>query len=179
MKNLNVILRCAVLIAFMIAMPMLALPPVADSVGSTMRQLLASNDSQFILAENVQGQTELGIYSHDSLIVPHRETSIQQVTAVEVTTPKEITSTKAEKVLALRMAEVSRRLEYWGSTDYALEQVGDDEPKYRFSCRVPLNTGSPYSKSFEAIDVDPYVAMNRVLARVESWRSVQTAKSDM
>ena len=44
------------------------------------------------------------------------------------------------------------------------------QPNFRFYCNMPLAGNPAYTRAFQTTAEDPLVAMERVLASVESWR---------
>lgn len=177
MKFSSMGLRCGVLLAFLVGMPLLALPPIADNIGSLPQLLFQSASPRFEIAQVKASprEQETAAAAGVNLVAPktafetHEKPTVQQVS---VETPVSATQHR-DVVLNQRIAEVSNRLKRFGGTDCALEQVDAPEPRYRFACKVPLADNSPYSRPFEAVERDPYVAMNRVLMRVEGWRNAQ------
>ncbi len=68
-------------------------------------------------------------------------------------------------------AYIQQRLRALGVTDYLLETWGMEGEFYRFYGRATVGGNPDHSRYFEATDRDPFEAMIRVLADVESWRA--------
>jgi hypothetical protein len=68
-----------------------------------------------------------------------------------------------------RLAEL--RLRSLGATKYTLETWGPDNNRYRFACKMAIAGNPNANQLFQAIEDDPWVAMQSVLHQVEEWRS--------
>ena len=67
---------------------------------------------------------------------------------------------------------IQRRLRQLGATYYLLEAWGS-EGQYRFYCKIAIGGNPNFNRYFEATDVDPIMAMMKVLAEVEAWRTAR------
>ncbi len=65
------------------------------------------------------------------------------------------------------------RLRELGATHYTLETWGSDNNRYRFVCKMAIGGNPGVNRYFQAIEDDPWRAMNAVLQQVETWRSQQ------
>jgi hypothetical protein len=68
-----------------------------------------------------------------------------------------------------RRAEI--RLRELGATHYMLETWGPDNNRYRFVCKMAIGGNAEVNRYFQAIDENPWQAMETVLRQVEDWRS--------
>ena len=68
-----------------------------------------------------------------------------------------------------RQAEM--RLRELGATHYMLETWGPDNSRYRFVCKMAVGGNAEVNRYFQAIDDNPWQAMQSVLAQVEQWRA--------
>jgi len=68
-----------------------------------------------------------------------------------------------------RRAEM--RLRELGATHYMLETWGPDNNRYRFVCKMAIGGNAEVNRYFQAIDENPWQAMETVLRQVEDWRS--------
>jgi hypothetical protein len=64
-----------------------------------------------------------------------------------------------------------QRLRELGATHYLLETWGPDNNRYRFACKMALGGNTAVNRYFQAIDDDPWRAMESVLQQVEQWRA--------
>ena len=65
------------------------------------------------------------------------------------------------------------RLRELGATHYTLETWGSDNNRYRFVCKMAIGGNPGANRYFQAIEDDPWRAMNAVLQQVEAWRAQQ------
>lgn len=68
-----------------------------------------------------------------------------------------------------RQAEM--RLRELGATHYMLETWGPDNSRYRFVCKMAVGGNAEVNRYFQAIDDNPWQAMQSVLAQIEQWRA--------
>ncbi len=79
----------------------------------------------------------------------------------------------AENSAGKSAGELSRRFERLrelGANYYLLETWGEDSGLFRFHCKMAVGGEHRQSRHFEATAADPLVAVDTVLAQVESWR---------
>jgi hypothetical protein len=72
-----------------------------------------------------------------------------------------------------RFTFLEQRLRALGATHYLLETWGQEGQLYRFQCQMAIGRTVGMTKYFEATDTSPFVAMERVLREVETWRARQ------
>ncbi len=70
-----------------------------------------------------------------------------------------------------RFTYMEGRLRDFGATYYLLERLANGGDRYRFFCQLPLAGNPGPTRNFEATDIDPLRAMNRVVEQVEAWRA--------
>jgi hypothetical protein len=68
-----------------------------------------------------------------------------------------------------RRAEM--RLRELGATHYMLETWGQNNSRYRFVCKMSVGGNAEVTRYFQAIDDNPWQAMQTVLEQVEDWRT--------
>jgi hypothetical protein len=74
------------------------------------------------------------------------------------------TDTSALTMLLTRLAEL-------GGTDPALEPWGNSGNLYRFRCRATLTDSPQVTRHFEAVAAEQLVAVENVVAKIQSWRA--------
>jgi hypothetical protein len=73
-------------------------------------------------------------------------------------------------IASAQFRDIQERLREWGATYYVLESWGNDQPLYRFYCKMAVGKSDDYVHCFEATHADPFQAMVQVLRQVEAWR---------
>lgn len=68
-----------------------------------------------------------------------------------------------------RLQEIRDRLEQLGADYILVETAGDG--RYRFHCRMLVDSRSPFTRPFEATSSDLLAAGEEVLRAVEAWRA--------
>lgn len=68
-----------------------------------------------------------------------------------------------------QFAYIQDQLRRLGATYYLLESWGNDQPLYRFYCKMAVGGNASYTRYFEATDASPLQAMALVLRQVETW----------
>jgi hypothetical protein len=74
-----------------------------------------------------------------------------------------------------RLSLIHQELETLGA-EYILLDEAEDGGSYRFHCHVRLDANSTATRQFEAEAADPVGAAEKVLADVTSWRSAAAAR---
>ena len=77
-----------------------------------------------------------------------------------------------------RFAYIQDQLRRLGATYYLLESWGDEQPLYRFYCKMAIGGNAGYTRYFEATDANPLQAMVQVLREVEAWRNGKNLPAD-
>jgi hypothetical protein len=93
-------------------------------------------------------------------------TDAKSAPAVGQITAAPLPATGDEK---FRLAEL--RLRDLGATYFVLQTWGEDNGRYRFACKMAIGGNPNANRLFQAVDDDPWRAMNNVLHQVEEWRS--------
>jgi hypothetical protein len=75
-----------------------------------------------------------------------------------------VTNTSSLTMLLTRLAEL-------GGIDPALEPWGTSGNLYRFRCRAALADSPQITRHFEAVAAEQLVAVENVVAEVQSWRA--------
>jgi len=68
-----------------------------------------------------------------------------------------------------RLQQIRLRLEELGA-DYVVVETTDNSGRFRFHCRMLVESQSRFTRPFEAISADPLAAGEQVLREVEAWR---------
>jgi hypothetical protein len=74
-----------------------------------------------------------------------------------------------------RLQEIRRRLEQLGA-EYVIVETTDGSGRYRFHCRMRVDSESQFTRPFESIANDPLAAGETVLQNVEAWRTAATVR---
>jgi hypothetical protein len=189
-------LRALLLIGFVIAMPVLALPPVAQRVDELLYGPPPDDFGQPGEAPPLQDPIPLAAAQHVAPLghleqgpaaeylaaaYPPRPQGLDAVGvgspvlaptpafAPEATVPAHNTSEPAvtESTIA-RLHEIRQRLEQLGAEYVVVETTGGGS--YRFHCRMLVDARSRFTRPFEATLGDPLAAGEEVLRAVEAWR---------
>ena len=183
-------LRGLFLLGFVVAMPLLALPPVARWMDERLygvapldfgRPPLAVSGTPApppLLAERVVP----AIYdeaspatAHRGLDTPPTPPALAPVPAfAPVAPPAEPAplhpETKIDERVIARLQQVRQRLEELGA-EYVMAETVDNGARYRFHCRMLVDERSRFTRPFEATLFDPVAAADQVLREVETWRT--------
>jgi hypothetical protein len=76
-----------------------------------------------------------------------------------------------------RLSSLYSRLEELGTSKPQLSSWGIDGRMYRCQCRAALADNSSAARHFEAVAVEPFAAVQQLLAKVEAWRLTQRSNS--
>jgi hypothetical protein len=184
-------LRALFLLGFVVAMPVLALPPVARWLDELMygaapadfgRPPLAAapaNQPPPLLAERVVP----AIYDEPSpsatprgLDAPPAPPALTPVPAFAPLAPASepagslAPEPKIDERVIVRLQQVRQRLEELGA-EYVIAETVNGGARYRFHCRILVDARSRFTRPFEATSFDPVAAADQVLKEVETWRS--------
>ena len=181
-------LRALFLLGFVVAMPVLALPPVARWLDERLygaaptgfgRAPLAAATASAppLLAERVVPAVydEASPVSPRGLDAPAAPPALAPVPAFARVAPAleapagPLPEPKIDERVIARLQQVRQRLEELGAEYVMAETV--DGARYRFHCRMLVDDRSRYTKSFEATSFDPVAAADQVLRDVETWRT--------
>lgn len=189
MSRISLLWRSLFLIAFLVAMPILALPSVARRLddylyGHEESPLIAETTNP--LAEEPNGDGIAQATFEVSIEPPASRTSVKQERGLDAAvaapppmaaTPEfqQPTSSADEESLSIPtdLRIVRQRLQDLGA-DYILLEA-DESGQHRFHCRMLVSAGSEETESFEATGADAAKVAQQVLKAVEDWRSSQLA----
>jgi len=157
-ETLLVLLRGGVLLAFLIVMPIIALPVVGRSYDA------------WLLGEANSGvRDEHPLAGEDALQpAPFAPREIAADSPSSRPNPEPPRTGAGD-----RFEAVSRRLKELDVEYMRLEAADARGEQFHFHCHVPLGNETTYSRPFEALAADPVAAMERVLAEVEAWRAAR------
>ena len=174
---ISVTVRMILMLVFLAAMPVLALPVVNAWIDNRLFGLASD------AITTAPPDSKLAADSHQ-----HRETlpgplrkPVDHAAPSSPLTPDEKIGEPAlakafsrlpptePQVDSVRYAAVQQRLQELGVDYFVLEKSLDAAPSYRFHCRIAVPGSHVYARPFEVQDADPLQAMERALADVESW----------
>lgn len=181
-------MRMAVVLGFLLCMPILAIPAVLDTVDGlwTSAHTLAAGAIQSGLS-NLADETEVAASRQTvamidlsqkgtSVVADQQDTRIRALAEGRLDVASGRQRSEPERVKLLppvqagqRMDEICRDLQRLGATRLHLERIGSHEQSYHFQCVMPVPDTGIYELPFSATDPDPVRAMERVLAKIEGW----------
>lgn len=85
----------------------------------------------------------------------------------------EVSAGRPAEVATAEFSALEDRLRELGATHYRLETWGSNGELYRFRAMVAVGARSTHNRYFEASDIVPLKAAERVVAQVERWRAGQ------
>ena len=150
--------RLAVVLAFLIGMPMLAVPRVQEALG----EVFAPDEEP--LEEPIDDSSQIDLRPADELDQIVRQEPIESLAELEVVGG----DLSTDVAPASEIEQCKQRLIDLGATYMVLERVGVDGSRYRFTCQLPVAAGSPYRRKLYAIDADPVQAMAKVQREIET-----------
>lgn len=185
-SSLTLALRLAVMLVFLVSMPVLAIPqvnawadrvifgaskPVPSQANLAVTKSPPRNEVPVLaIARHAPGEATStpGSGRSDALVARN-----DQFKAIENPEPSNSIQRLTPTVDALdheRFHSIQLRLQKLGVDYLVLEQQASGEsPEFRFHCRIPVPGSAAYSRPFEARDASPLRAMQVVLAEVETW----------
>jgi len=188
-------LRALFLLGFVVAMPVLALPPVArwmdellyglppsdfarppmsaspSKAKEVIPPLAADPVSHAGFAEAGPAAVGQGSRGLESSSTPPPLTPLPSF--APLVPPQPVATeleTKIDERTMAQLQEVRRRLEELGA-EYVVVETIDGSGQYCFRCRMLVDPQSRLPHRFEATAADPIAAAQQVLRAVESWRS--------
>jgi hypothetical protein len=184
-------LRALFLLGFVVAMPVLALPPVArwfDELlygppptnfgippaasrpiqevvqpATAERDSPAGFDAQGLAASAHASQRPSDAVAPPPLLMP------QAPFAPPANQEKIEQPSKIDEQTIVHLQQVRQRLEELGA-EYVIVETIDGSGKYRFHCRMLVDAQTRFTRAFEATSTDPIAAADQVLREVEGWR---------
>lgn len=97
------------------------------------------------------------------------------ITALEPTAENHANGAAPATPAINRFSEIQERIKALGSTYILLESIGGDRQQFRFHCDFAPLGDDASAERFEAIDANPLVAMERVLAQAEEWSAARVS----
>ncbi|HMC11504.1 MAG TPA: hypothetical protein VKH44_09450 [Pirellulaceae bacterium] len=186
-------LRAIFLLGFVIAMPVLALPPVARRIDELLygpppsdfgRPPAAAPLREEIVEPKATAQVSPARYEDSSPAAPALTMGRFEGTAAApalapspqfapASLPPSAAAAPApesidERTIS-RLQQIRERLEQLGA-EYVIVET-QDSGRYRFHCRMLVDQNSRFTRPFEASSFDPVAAGHQVLRDVEAWRT--------
>jgi hypothetical protein len=190
-------LRALFLLGFVVAMPVLALPPVARRIdgwlygppptefgrppaGAPLTEELAQPqaagrvaptrfDEPSPAAPVVATSGFAGAISPPSL-APTPQFVLPSPPATSALSPAP--ESRIDERTITRLQQIRQRLEHLGA-EYVMVET-QDGGRFRFHCRMLIDQRSRFTRPFEASSFDAIAAGEQVLRDVESWRTAGT-----
>ncbi len=180
-SSILVTIRTLIVLTLLLAMPLLAIPVVGNYVSS----LWTGVAPESLSPEEVAGHEPPAWTVADTRSPRHSATQPAGETAMNVSTvyhPKSTGMDLRETEIASGprtplqsqpssnsyLQQVHHRLKGLGASYIRLETIGTTSLQYRFHVEFPVGD-SVYARTFQRTAADPAVAMERVLADVQSW----------
>jgi len=193
-------LRAVLLIGFVIAMPILALPAVARRLDDWIYGPPPSENAISPLKSELQQVIEPQVAEraspasfdeidpsvtrrqpHEGLDAPSPTppllNPLPAFPPLVSTSQPESTSPATEPSISplsdaavARLQQIRGELERFGA-DYIVLETTDGSGNYRFHCDLRVDEQTRYTRGFEAVSTDPLAAAERVLAEVSAWRT--------
>jgi hypothetical protein len=187
-------LRAVFLLGFVVAMPVLALPPVARRIdellygpsptdfgrapaAAPVAEELSPPESPHPVAPSrwdeqspAAGSIATSSFSapiSPPALAPTPQFSLTSPPAGNAATPA--AEPKIDERTIARLQQIRQRLEQL-KADYVLVESLDGG-RYRFHCRMLIDERSRFTRPFEAISFDAVAAGEQVLRDVETWRA--------
>jgi len=190
-------LRAVFLLGFVIAMPVLALPPVARRIDTLLYGPAPTGFGQppgAAAAATAPPTSEALEPKHVSAVSPTRfdePSPAAQVAAAGFESPAAPPPPQAPPQFAMpspspaatsgsteaaplderimeRLQQIRQRLEHLGA-EYVVVET-QDSGRYRFHCRMLVDERTRFTRPFDATSFDPVAAGQQVLRDVEAWR---------
>jgi hypothetical protein len=195
LRSLSVTIRTFAIFAFLLAMPLLAYPPVTNWLERILADVPAGLEAAWASCQTLggvgaapNGRPSGATLAHRQPArpaqrpAPVREPSLQ-FAPESWPTPGAETATRArasDPAVFRQISNTPASQENGPALRHRLEQLGAEKMVFesvdaggcRFRCEVPLADNSVYRKPFEAIGDDPLQAMQRVESAVMSWHGI-------
>ncbi|MBC8355675.1 MAG: hypothetical protein H8E66_27165 [Planctomycetes bacterium] len=151
----------AVVLAFLIGMPLVAVPQVSEHLRGISRTTGGGD------AISHQQSVPQPLQTDDANKLDERDATITTLAADRIQLPS-IPPNTADVTATIE--ELKAELVEAGVSYMVLEKIGIDSAKYRFRIDLPVAEGSAYRKRFQVIDDAPDGAMRRALAELQQWQ---------
>lgn len=191
--------RSIVLVAFLVGLPMLAIPWVSQQLDANIYGLDKKSVPELIVTTGPQ-RTQEPLHTGDvsparfdeSLIEreperPPEPTGLDAVVSAPplLSAPPTFASRVPTRALADAAAleplayvqQVRQKLEDLGAQYVVLEEL--EAGQYRFSVQMQVSPRQPQVQPFVAVAADPVTAARTVLADVETWRTAALPNSNL
>jgi hypothetical protein len=178
-------LRAIFLLGFVVAMPLLALPPVARQIDELLYGPPPANIGQPPAkrpAPSAGLNSDAPTLSQSAVTMSDRASRpiaafaestspplLSTIPPFEPPAPAPADESKIDDRTIARLQQIRQRLEELGADHVIVETQGSG--LYRFQCQMLVDERSRYTRPFEASGVDPIGAGERVLEAVENWRA--------
>jgi hypothetical protein len=185
-------LRAVFLLGFVVAMPVLALPPVARRIDELLYgpppadfgrpPAAAAPLSEELTQPKAAAPLSPPRYEEPSPAAwalanspvepPATAPNLSPAAHFEVpstTAPARAPETKVDEQTIARLQQIRDSLEKLGAEYVVVE--AQESGRFRFHCRMLVDAKSRFTKPFEASSFDPIAAGQQVLRDVESWRA--------
>jgi hypothetical protein len=187
-------LRAVFLLGFVVAMPVLALPPVARRIDALLygpppidfgRPPIAAPPLEELTQPKVTGPIAPALFDEPSpAVATVAVATLQQSTSPPPLPPTPqfappspppanaappTPETRIDERTIARLQQIRQRLEELGA-DYVIVET-QNGGRFRFHCRMLLDSQSRFTRPFEASSFDPIAAGDQVLREVEQWRA--------
>lgn len=160
-QTLSITIRLLVVLAFLLGMPLFAVPQVSERLTGIMRGELALPDLDHSRIDVYKGTA-------DEIGAPELDTAVTMLASDRMPSPP--MPPNPETLTATIQALKSEFVEA-GASYMVLEKIGTTDVKYRFQFDVPVAVGSGYKKRFQVIDEAPDEAMRLALSELHQWRT--------
>lgn len=178
-------IRLAVTLAFVVSMPVLAIPQVNEHfdrfvfgkrvpavVAKGFRDLTLGDAGELSMAVESVNDWNHAAGQRSSLVSAAKtagDTATDREKAIVRSAPARSLTPAEEGISNEEFNQLQSRLQRLGVEYFVLEKFPEKELVYRFHCLVAVPGSAAYSRPFEAHDSKPLRAMQRVLSDVESW----------
>ena len=184
-------LRAVFLLGFVVAMPVLALPPVARRIDELLygpppadfgRPPVAAPLAEELIQPKAPAPLSPPRYDEPSPAAwalanspvepPANTPNLSPAAHFEVpstTAPARAPEPKVDEQTIARLQQIRASLEKLGTECVVVE--AQESGRFRFHCRMLVDSNSRFTKPFEASSFDPITAGQQVLRDVESWRA--------
>jgi hypothetical protein len=155
------VIRTAIVLAFLLGMPLVAVPQFSEQLHGL---LLAQHETRL---------------ANPPRSIPDPSQPVGEVTSAQrgttITTlaadhaPHSLIGLSADGLVAT-IEGLKAEFVAAGVTYMALERVETGSPHYRFRFDMPVAAGSAYRRRFQVVDDAPDEAMRKALAELRQWR---------
>lgn len=156
--------RLVVLLTFLVGMPVLALPQVADWCGA---RLYAPPAKRRIVAARPSPMPPLPVVKATAL---GDRTELPWVAQAEYCTTAPITSASVTSLPEPDLGALAAEVQTLGATFYRLDQLRKEPALYRFTAQVESDGPVPQRAQFSATAASPAGAVQQVIDQITAGR---------